>query len=204
MRLRHQPTAEDRRMLALAMFAEASGEGQAGMKAVGRVILNRSEKRGKSIKDVVLQPKQFSAFNPGDPNRRRMEKAEERRDPVFMKAVQIADRLLSGDEPDPTGGADHYFNPRLAPNASWPKKFITTAEIGNHRFMREPTKAERLVREATAREPEPPKFDWPKESPVVSRPETRMASANPADLDIRDRVMSRLGDLIYGEGNPVA
>jgi spore germination cell wall hydrolase CwlJ-like protein len=65
-------TLLDRALLALAIWREARGESDTGMLLVGLVILNRANdvrrRWPRNVADVVLQPKQFSAFNADDPN----------------------------------------------------------------------------------------------------------------------------------------
>jgi N-acetylmuramoyl-L-alanine amidase len=175
---------DDAHWLAMAMYAEASGEGSRGMEAVGHVVLNRAAKSGKSVKEVVLKRKQFSAFNPDDPNRGRAQRAADRADPVYLKAYRLADRLLSGRPQDLTGGATHYYNPAKA-NPEWAKSMVVTARIGDHLFLREPRKRRR---------PETPPDDR-------KLPSLRAANATepaPANTPTLTRVMSKLADSIYG------
>ena len=46
--------------LALNLYHECRGEPLAGQIAVAHVVMNRAEKRGKSLREIVLQPYQFS------------------------------------------------------------------------------------------------------------------------------------------------
>ena len=49
--------------LAMNIYHEARGEQLAGQVAVGHVVLNRAERQGKPVKDIVLAPYQFSWAN---------------------------------------------------------------------------------------------------------------------------------------------
>ena len=107
----------DEELLARTLEAEAGNQGLGGMIAVAAVIRNRTG-GGQSIRDVILAPGQFSAWNSvtGYAN------GEQGQD---MKAIRpsadartAAKSVLSGDYVDPTGGATHYYNPELA-NPSW-------------------------------------------------------------------------------------
>jgi spore germination cell wall hydrolase CwlJ-like protein len=60
--------------LSLTIYGEARGESDLEMKKVGSVILNRT-KSGKypsTVEEVVLQPQQFTVWNRGNPNYRKM------------------------------------------------------------------------------------------------------------------------------------
>ncbi len=121
--------------LARTMWGEARGEGARGMQAVGNVILNRVSRGGwygASIKDVVLKPYQFSAWNANDPNRAKMLNAT---DADLRQARTIALQLQAGTLPDITGGAINYHATSVSP--SWAKKMTKTVQIGNHIFYRD-------------------------------------------------------------------
>ncbi len=121
--------------LARTMWGEARGEGARGMQAVGNVILNRVKAGGwygASIKDVVLKPYQFSAWNTDDPNREKMLKAKPEQ---LSQARKIALQLQTGALPDITGGATNYHATNVSP--TWAKKMTKTVQIGNHIFYKE-------------------------------------------------------------------
>ncbi len=121
--------------LARTIWGEARGEGARGMQAVGNVILNRVARGGwygASIKDVVLKPYQFSAWNVGDPNRTKMLNAT---DADLRQARTIALQLQAGTLPDITGGATNYHATSVSP--AWAKKMTKTVQIGNHVFYKE-------------------------------------------------------------------
>ncbi len=121
--------------LARTIWGEARGEGARGMQAVGNVILNRVSRGGwygASIKDVVLKPYQFSAWNAADPNRQKMLNAT---DADLRQARTIALQLQAGTLPDITGGATNYHATSVSP--AWAKKMTKTVQIGNHIFYKE-------------------------------------------------------------------
>lgn len=121
--------------LARTIWGEARGEGARGMQAVGNVILNRVKLGGwygASIKDVVLKPYQFSAWNTEDPNREKMLKATTAQ---LSQARQIAEQLQTGALSDITGGATNYHATNVSP--VWAKKMTKTVQIGNHIFYKE-------------------------------------------------------------------
>lgn len=126
-----------RELLARTLWGEARGEGARGMQAVGNVIMNRSVAPafGGNVPAVVLARKQFSAWNPGDPNRDKLLGVDDR-NPAFKSALAIADGLLDGRLPDITGGANHYHTANIARLPSWADASKVTARIGGHIFYR--------------------------------------------------------------------
>lgn len=127
---------EDREILALTLQAEAGGEGLDGMIAAGSVIRNRADSGnyGRGIRGVIMRPGQFSAWN-GETGYAGGEGAIDMASlRATSEAYEAADKLLSGDYTDQTGGATHYYNPEVA-TPNWG----STAggdwlDIGNHRF----------------------------------------------------------------------
>ena len=121
-------------LLALCVWGEARGESNAGKSAVAHVVMNRwrSSAFPRAVRDVILQPAQFSSFNADDPNRKKMlgVKAGENWNECFNAALGA----YGGIDPDPTRGATHYCG--INSNPGWRKLMIETARIGGHVFMR--------------------------------------------------------------------
>jgi len=124
----------DRELLAKTLQAEAGNQGIGGMLAVGSVIRNRMA-QGGSLSDVILAPAQFSAWN-------KVTGAvggEQGQDMAALKpsedAYAAADAILSGNAPDLTGGATHYYNPSIS-NPAWGKEKAggDWTKIGAHIF----------------------------------------------------------------------
>lgn len=132
--------AAEEELLARAIYGEASNQGDEGMQAVGNVILNRVNGKdwyGNSITDVILKPKQFSAFNDTeDKNYKRMMSATKESDSVYAKALEIAKGLIKGNIKDNTEGATHYYNPDAA-NPDWKDDplMLSLKKIGDHDFF---------------------------------------------------------------------
>ncbi|MDH0863335.1 cell wall hydrolase [Mitsuaria sp. GD03876] len=138
--------ADEQLVLARTLWGEARGEGEAGMYAVGRVILNRwrSGYRGcRTVSQVCLDPSQFSCWNANDPNRAQMLRLDPAlsQDENFKTALDVATFALSqpsrdGTVPDPTLGARHYVATTL-PSALRPDWLLDKhpcAVIGRHEF----------------------------------------------------------------------
>jgi len=109
---------DDRELLARTLQAEAGNQGVGGLLDVGSVIMNRVGGSGGSLRNTILKPGQFSAWNSftgGAGGEQGQDMAKMRPD---ARAYMVADRLLSGDYTDATGGATHYYNPSIS-NPSW-------------------------------------------------------------------------------------
>ena len=133
-----QYTPRDVAALAAIVFGEARGEPLEGRVAVAHVVRNRASRLGASINEVVHDRHQFTAVNPNDVNREEIERAAARNTEEWQSALDVARSVLSGETPDPTNGADHYYNPRDA-NPRWGRghsAWSETAEIGGHVFGR--------------------------------------------------------------------
>jgi spore germination cell wall hydrolase CwlJ-like protein len=124
-------------ILALTLQAEAAGEGFDGMLAAGSVIMNRASSGnygGSNIRDVILKPGQFSAWN-GVTGYAGGEGAIDMGNLRASKDAKAAARkLLSGQYEDVTGGATHYYNPAVATPAWGGEAGKGWTDIGNHRF----------------------------------------------------------------------
>jgi N-acetylmuramoyl-L-alanine amidase len=109
-------------ILARTIYSEARGEPYIGQVAVGAVVMNRIIASGfpNTIRDVVFQPKAFTAVNDGQfwltPN---------------ATAYQAAYDVVRGW--DPTKGALYYFNPKTSTSRwIWSRQEIL--QIGRHIF----------------------------------------------------------------------
>ena len=125
--------------LAEALYFEARGETVKGQFAVAEVILNRvqSSNYPDSICGVVGQGTssgrkyacQFSYNCDGAP--------ETIHEPAAYRRVgKVARLMLEGAPRNLTEGATHYHT--TAVNPRWARKFPMTAQIGVHRFYKEP------------------------------------------------------------------
>lgn len=104
-----QYSPDDRQALALMLYTEAANESPDGMAAAGHVALNRLNTGyggAKSLKDVVYAKHQFEGMTSPRAN-------VSPNDPAFQRSQQVADAILAGQLPDPTGGAVNFINPEL-------------------------------------------------------------------------------------------
>jgi len=122
---------------ALCLWREARGTSLGAIRAIWHVIANRiaSSHFPNDAVSVILQPKQFSSFNPSDPNASKLPNPASVPDwNAFQSCLTIVDS--PGD--DPTGGATHYESCDAAgiPRPKWADPAKITAEIGPFRFYK--------------------------------------------------------------------
>lgn len=115
--------------LALNAYHEARGESDEGVKAVNHVVLNRCELRNMSVREVVLQPWQFSWANKGARPAITDYPALERC--LRLAAETLAERLHGFT----LHGADHYYAEYIA-QPSWAGKMKRICKIGRHIFFK--------------------------------------------------------------------
>lgn len=126
---------DEREILALTLQAEAGGEGYEGMLAAGATVMNRVARKGyygTDIEDVILKDGQYSAWNSATGYAKGEGGLDMSSISPSEEAYKAADDLLSGNYVDPTGGATHYYNDKVA-NPTWGKQGNWT-RIGNHLF----------------------------------------------------------------------
>jgi len=114
--------------LTLCVYHEARGEPHEGQKAVVHVILNRAEQRQKPVKDIILQPFQFSWANQG---RRPQIKDYQALEQCAVAVRDALDERMMGKT---LNGADHYRATYV--NPTWDDGMKKIAKIGNHVFYR--------------------------------------------------------------------
>ena len=128
-------------LLAALIFSEADKNDKkfdTDAAGVAHSVLNRMkepEKYGSTLDEVIFKPKQYSGvegkefkkfFNGGLT-------AEEEK--YVKRAYKVAGGVLRGTISDPTGGANHYFNPKLV-KPSWAKKMKKTFTSGSHDYYK--------------------------------------------------------------------
>ena len=123
----------DLEVMARTVYGEARGEPDTGQRAVAHVILNRlRDKRWPdSIKDVCLQPKQFSCWNEDDPNRERILSASLDASSFRLCAIACLEALEAPT--DITEGSTHYCTIRSEPY--WATGHEPILELANHKFF---------------------------------------------------------------------
>ncbi len=127
----------DAELLARLIYGEARGEGVEGMVAVAQVAMNRAKRPswwGKTLREVILKPYQFSCFN-GDYVSRLVTPREK----AWLNCLQVAVWILDQHDDDDdthgsTHGATHYHAVGITPH--WAASLTKTVQIGSHLFYR--------------------------------------------------------------------
>jgi spore germination cell wall hydrolase CwlJ-like protein len=133
-------------LLTACIWAEARDEPEEGWRAVCNVILNRVKKRmAPTVREVILQPAQFSWTSPNDPNYSKVLTAKNDDPSHWERASEITSSALTGALDDNTRNADHYLNveaTKKANNGVLPKwvqegldQHKVTVIIGHHTFL---------------------------------------------------------------------
>lgn len=140
-------TEKDRDVLARTLWGEARGEGLAGQIAVAWTIRNRVDMDlhndgkpdwwGEGYAGVCLKPWQFSCWNKNDPNYAYLSGAKPIPAGQLPQARKAADIVIDGLQPDPTGGATHYYATTMPKAPAWAAKARQTLKLGHHVFFKD-------------------------------------------------------------------
>jgi spore germination cell wall hydrolase CwlJ-like protein len=126
--------------LAKTIYGESRGESIETMFAVGWVIRNRlqADRYGKTYKDVVLRPMQFSCWNEGDPNHRLIKGMP--KGPLWEVCIGVAIVVMqSMERHNPVEGVKHYYDKSLDSNPPyWAEdgELMTVYGVDNIRLIR--------------------------------------------------------------------
>lgn len=119
--------------LAAIKYYEARGEGKIGQEAVAHVALNRTEKRGLSVCEVMKQPRQFEFMD--------KRKGIPPTPPEFKeKAKEMLMLHIHGYRDDFTMGSQYFVGNRVVHTTGWLKGLKKTMTIGGHTFFKEKRK----------------------------------------------------------------
>jgi conjugal transfer mating pair stabilization protein TraG len=113
------------------VWDEARGEGALGQQAVAAAIMNRSRRRCLTPREVVLQENQFSGW--WNPKTRKAMEALDPNSPEYRAVLEAIAPVYAGRAADPTGGADHFYAPKVVAAPRW-SKGRQGVDIGNHRY----------------------------------------------------------------------
>jgi spore germination cell wall hydrolase CwlJ-like protein len=117
----------DRVLLGRMVWGEARNCAREERVAVAYSVVNRFDderKRfGKRIREVLLKKSQYSCFNEGNVNRRKLLDPERFGKKEFYECLRVAWRVLIKREKDPAHGATHFFN---LDKVEKPPKFLTS------------------------------------------------------------------------------
>lgn len=135
---------DDLQIMARTLWGEARGDGQEGIEAVARVIINRYRagkwftgyivekgKKKASIKQTCLKKFQFSCWNKNDINYRKLFAVDEN-DKIFVLCLKTAQKALSKRLTDFTNNATFYHVKGICPK--WAQHHSPCYETKNHLF----------------------------------------------------------------------
>ena len=119
------------KIIAITILAEARGEGQGGMYAVGAVIAQRAFERKRTPTEVCLKKWQFSCWN----GKRLKDLEHSLKVPQADYALALAKniKLLSRDY---VGFANHYHATWMKKKPYWAKGKKPVKVIGQHAFYK--------------------------------------------------------------------
>ncbi len=84
---------------------------------------------GETVKEAILAPSQYSAFNKSDPNRVKMMDPEKYDAKAFDQCLEISKGVLTKKYSDPTQGATHYHTLGVHPKWADSKKMVKIGRI---------------------------------------------------------------------------
>lgn len=133
----------DDALAVITIWGEARGEPPEGKAAVASVIKNRMKNRHQSdgtVRGTVLKPKQFSMFNPGDPNLKAFQEMIGTITPDSKEAQELKDiqEIWSQVKKTPLQfDANLYHAEGVEPSWAKSEKVKPITKIGNHLFYKE-------------------------------------------------------------------
>ena len=142
--------------LARTLFAEADKSNMKAFErdatAIGHVINTRMNNPGRFGEDPIHAPDQFTGVGGDEWNKALEGKLTADEERYYKKAMQIVKGISAGKIADPTGGADHYYNPKLA-SPAW-GKLTTPDSVEKDNFYYEPgykTKSHQYFKETLSK-----------------------------------------------------
>lgn len=120
-------------IITATLVQECGGEPYAGQMLVAQTMKNRSIQRGKSIREVCLEPKQYSCWNNKGEMWLRFQTI--RKHPAWESCRQLAEEI-SAPRYEPVSEATNYYAFKKIKPPNWVKRMVFCAEAGGHRFYR--------------------------------------------------------------------
>jgi len=128
-------------LLARTIFGEARGRSEKLKIAIGFTVLNRMKVRDQELREVVLDPSQYSCFLRSDPNfsllKNPLSKKLTNEDRAeWPKCFKLAEGLLVGKFKDPTHGATHFHTEVVSGKYEWMNTMKSVGKIENTIFYK--------------------------------------------------------------------
>ena len=125
-----ESVSKEAKIIAITILAEARGEGEKGMYAVGAVIAQRAFEGKRTPSEVCLKKWQFSCWN----GKGVKDLAHLLKTPQAKYALLIA-KNINNLSREFVGHANHYHNNKIKP-PYWAKGKKPVKVIGNHIFYK--------------------------------------------------------------------
>ena len=129
--------ANDLWIVASTVYGESRGEPDFGKRAVAAVIKNRQlfhpRWRDKTLAEISRTPKQFSCWDPDDPNYAKL-LALTIATPDFAPCLQATIDILSGTVASPVARSTHFHTTAMHPVPGWAVGKTPHIVLGNHVF----------------------------------------------------------------------
>jgi spore germination cell wall hydrolase CwlJ-like protein len=117
-------------LITRTIWGEARDQSFNGMVAIAEVVLTRMRAFSCSAEKVIKAKKQFSCWNPKDPNRQKMLRLN-KQSKGYKLAWRAMEAALAGSNSKALG-ASHYHTKQVKPK--WAAGQKTVAVIGSHHF----------------------------------------------------------------------
>lgn len=114
--------------ITICVYFEARGESFGCQKGVAHVVMNRAERKGKSVKEVIKEPHQFEWYKGYIPTIKEFNSLIQCAESVN---IALAERLRGNTFKD----ADHFYSTDIQ-EPYWAKSMKEIAHIGNMRFFK--------------------------------------------------------------------
>lgn len=131
-----QYVAPDLDKVVRTVYGEAGNQAPVGQQAVAAVIANRAKQSGMTPTDVVMAKGQFEPWS--NPAARARMEALTPENPKYQRIAAAITPVLTGEAPDPTNGATHFYAPKAQaalgrPAPAWDNG--AGVDLGDHRFF---------------------------------------------------------------------
>ena len=130
----------DEELLFMLAFGEARGEPVECQIGVCHVAVNRAKRPGwwgKTLREVILKPYQFSSFNEDDPNFQKLFEPDKHERPEVIKQLWwVVEGVIQEKIMDNTGGATYYHDTSIKPPV-WVSILQVSKRMGKLIFYKE-------------------------------------------------------------------
>jgi len=136
----------DAQLLATLLFSETKDLTDAeGIANVVKNRMNRPQRFGSTLPEVIFAPGQFSGVNSNEWNKVTRGQLNPDEENIFKQMLRISHASLTGKLQDTTDGADHYVNLKLA-RPAWARVYEKKKKIGEHTYFKETLQKRKEVR----------------------------------------------------------